>query len=264
MTTPATREPALPAVMRVEAKFTTSKGIVVPRRELDALSGNGADAVGLVAVLFWCGERDLDGRWILVDAAESFRRGDAEGASLGAACLRRLRNSQPWLGAVHGHVERSWKPFLAAFGELALAGHEVLKAELEEIHRADRFAEHLPAGDVLDLEHRARVAAIVGALGEHVAGHVFQDLLAYLLGLAGYRTVQVNPVGVPDIEVADLAARHAPSGDAQPDETSLFAPRIHLELSRPEVERLRRLASAAGDTDLLRKLLALPDFGHAD
>ncbi|MGH7818859.1 MAG: hypothetical protein ACREQ9_03725, partial [Candidatus Binatia bacterium] len=77
-------------------------------------------------------------------------------------------------------------------------------------------------------------------------GYVFQDLFAYLLALAGYRSVRVNPVGVPDIEVSDLACdRPDPSRD-----------RVYVALSRPELDRLTALARAAGDVALLARLEA--------
>src|SRR5207247_1545886 len=106
------------------------------KREHEALLGNDRSVVGVVAALFWCGQPDVDGRWFLVDASECFRSGKAEGGSLGVFDLRRIEKSQPWLTAVRDHVGLMWRPFLRAFGERALAGHEALQAELGELHQA--------------------------------------------------------------------------------------------------------------------------------
>jgi len=222
-------------------KFTTGTTISVPKREREALLDNDRNVVGVVAALFWCGKRDIDGRWFIVDAAESFRSGKTEGGSLGVQDLRRIEKSQPWLGGVRKHVERMWPPFLCAFGELALAGHKALQAELREEHRVGKLGNHLGDAAVLDMEHRRAVQAIVETHGTSMAGHIFQDLLAYLLGLAGYQTIRTNPVGVPDIAVSGLI-------DAGPHD------RVTLDLSRPQVETLIRLARKAGEAILADKL----------
>jgi hypothetical protein len=186
-------------------KFTTGTTIAVPQREREALLGNDPAVVGAVAALFWCGERDLDGRWFIVDSVESFRSARAERASLMAHDLGRIEKSQPWLRGVRDHIERKWRPFLGTFAQQALAGHEALQTELRELHHARKLPGRLIGADVLEMEHRNTLDAIIKHHGPRVAGHIFQDLLAYLLGLAGYRTVRTNPIGVPDIEVSDLA-----------------------------------------------------------
>ena len=232
--------PRLPSVLRVEVKFTTGTTISVPRREREALLRSDRAAVGAVAALFWCGERAVDGRWFIVDAAESFRSTGGEATSLGVHDLRRIEKTQPWLAGVRKHVERTWPAFLAAFGQLALAGHDALQKELSALHGSGRLAEYVIGADVLEIEHRNAVKAIIDRHGAAVAGHVFQDLLAYLLVLAGYATVRTNPIGVPDIEVSDVVGTDRG--------------RIRLELSRKQVQRLIRLARKAGDTALAESL----------
>jgi Holliday junction resolvase len=232
--------PRLPSVLRVEVKFTTGTTISVPRREREALLRSDRAAVGAVAALFWCGERAVDGRWFIVDAAESFRSSGSEATSLGVHDLRRIEKTQPWLAGVRKHVERTWPAFLAAFGQLALAGHDALQKELSALHGSGRLAEHVVGAGVLEIEHRNAVQAIIDRHGAAVAGHVFQDLLAYLLVLAGYATVRTNPIGVPDIELSDVVGA---------DDR-----RVRLEISRKQVERLIRLARKAGDTALAESL----------
>ncbi len=232
--------PRLPSVLRVEVKFTTGTTISVPRREREALLRSDRAAVGAVAALFWCGERAVDGRWFIVDAAESFRSSDAGATSLGVHDLRRIEKTQPWLAGVRDHVEHTWPAFLAAFGQQALSGHEALQEELSTLHRAGKLAEHVVDTDVLEFEHRSTVKAIIDQDGAAVAGHIFQDLLAYLLALAGYKTVRTNPIGVPDIEVSDLARA----------DTDV----VRLELSQQQVEALIRLARNAGDAALAESL----------
>jgi len=232
--------PRLPSVLRVEVKFTTGTTISIPRREREALLRSNRAAVGAVAALFWCGEHAVDGRWFIVDAEESFRSSGSETTSLGVHDLRRIEKTQPWLAGVRDHVERTWPAFLAAFGQLALAGHDALQNELSALHESGRLAEHVLGADVLELEHRNSVKAIIDRHGAAVAGHVFQDLLAYLLVLAGYATVHTNPIGVPDIEVSD------PAGEV--------ADLVSLELRREQVEALIRLARKVGDVALAENL----------
>ncbi len=130
-----------------------------------------------------------------------------------------------------------WPSFLGAFDAWAQAGHTVLQAELQEAHRVGKLGDHLGDAAVLAMEHRRAVQGIVDTHGAAGAEHIFQDLFAYLLGLAGYQRVRTHPVGVPDIEVSDLI-------DAGPDD------RVALALPRPQVETLIRLARKAGETTL--------------
>ena len=78
-----------------------------------------------------------------------------------------------------------------------MAGHEVLCVVLADCHSAGNIAERLPKERILDTDHRDAVRSIIEQHGESVAGHVFQDLFAYLVGYAGYADVLLNAVGVP-------------------------------------------------------------------
>lgn len=227
--------------LRVEAKFTTGKTIAVPKREREALLSRNRNVVGVIAALFWCGKREVDGRWHIVDAAESFRSARTAGGSLGIQDLRRIEKGQPWLAGVRQHVEQTWPAFLRAFREAALAGHEVLRTELDALQKAGKLRDRLTAEPVLELEHRESVRTIVESLGAAVAGHVFQDLLAYLLALAGYDRVQINPVGVPDIEVSELRGR-------------LESDSVTLSITRQQAARLVKLCQAAGESELAKTL----------
>jgi hypothetical protein len=95
---------------------------------------------------------------------------------------------------------------------------------------------------VLELEHRNAMRAIVESLGPSVSGHIFQDLLAYLLAFAGYNRIQINPVGIPDIVVSDLVD-HA---DAR------F---ITISLTQEQVDRLVELGKIAGDEELVTAIV---------
>ncbi len=197
------RNAPLPAVLRAEVKFTTGETISVAPRERNALKPRKADEVGVVAAMFWCGDRDRDGRWLMVDANETFpsQRGTT---SMEIRAMARVAKRQASLAPLRNHVDAHWQRFLRAFMPQALEGHVVLKAALADAHSGNGLAEHLSGDDPLELEHRERIAAILEKHGASVSGHIFQDLLAYLLGMAGYRNVQINPIGVPDIEVSGL------------------------------------------------------------
>jgi len=192
-----------PKSLRLEVKFSTKTTIVISSRERKSLLSNDIEVVGAIAALFWCGQRDVDGRWFIVDAAESFRAGPAEGGSLDVRALQRLELGQARLTGLRDYVEHTWPPFLRAFHDRALMGHVTLRTELEELKRSRRLQERVTKESILDLEHRDNVRAIVDTLGAKVSGLIFQDLLAYLLALA-YDRVQINPVGVPDIEASEF------------------------------------------------------------
>jgi hypothetical protein len=199
------RNAPLPAVLRVEVKFTTRKSISVVPRERSALKPRQADEVGVVAAMFWCGDRDRDGRWLMVDANEAFpsQRGTT---SMGIRKMARIAERQASLAPLRSHVDVHWPRFLRAFMPQALESHEVLKAALADAHSGNGLAEPLSGDDPLEFEHRERIAAILKKHGASLSGLIFQDFLAYLLGMAGYRDVQLDPVGVPDIEVSGLTA----------------------------------------------------------
>lgn len=230
--------PKFPKALRIEVKFTTGMSISVPKREREALLSKDPDVVGVIAALFCFGKRDYDSRWFIVDAAESFRTAAGDGGRLAVQDLQRIERGQAWLAAIHDHMDRAWPRFLRAFLDDALAGHEALCGELEILRRTNGLEKRISAEPVLELEHRSAVRRIVDHHGATGAGRIFQDLLAYLLALAGYRKVQLNAVGVPDIEVSDFL------GDQS---TEL----VTFTLTRQQAERLGTLAKAAGDDDLV-------------
>ena len=75
---------SLPSTLKAEVKLTTGTGVSVSSRELDALAPVGPDELGVLAVLFWCEEREVAGRWILADAALLAVRRHALGLKDGA------------------------------------------------------------------------------------------------------------------------------------------------------------------------------------
>jgi len=233
--------PKFPKALRIEVKFTTGMTVPVPKREREFLIGKDRDVVGIIAAIFWCNKRAIDGQWFIVDAAESFRTGRSAGGSLGINDLLRLEKCQPWLDGLRDHIHNVWPQFLRAFHGEALAGHEVLSTELDALLRAGKLQDRLERDPVLDLEHRKAIQAIHHTHGSSVAGHIFQDLLAYLLALAGYGRVQINPIGVPDIELSELR-------------TDTAAQFVTLSLAQEQVDRIVRLCQKAGALDLARAL----------
>lgn len=191
--------PSLPRTLRVEVKFTTGTVITIPKREREALISHDENIVGAVAVLLWSGRRDLDARWFIIDIS-SF----SHLSSVQAADLPRLAKARAALAGIRQHLDMTWIPFLAAFRDSSLTGHRALQDELKELHDCGTLATRLTSSDILHYEHRRAVSGIVDHHGALVAGHIFRDLLAYALALAGYRTVHTNAVGVPDIELTDL------------------------------------------------------------
>jgi len=226
----------LPSAIKAEVKLTTGAGIALAARELDALAVAEADAVGLVAALFVGGDRDRDGRWILVDAAEyQGRRGEDVAAVRGA--LLATARTQRWIDPLRRHVAELWPPFLQAFLDVAERGHGELVEELEGSFRAGRLRHALPRERVLAVEHVAAMRRLVEFHGEVGAGRIAQDLLAYLMAMAGYRKVTLNAVGVPDFVLEDCEASQRPE-------------RVSFSLATADAERVAALCRAAGDERL--------------
>jgi hypothetical protein len=235
----------LPSAIKAEVKLTTGGGIALAARELDALAVTDADAVGLVAALFVGGDRGRDGRWILVDAADyQARRGEDVAAARGA--LLATARTQRWIEPLRRHVEELWPPFLQAFSDVAERGHAALVAELDGLHREGRLGEALPRERVLGVEHAAATRRLVEFHGESSAGRIAQDLLAYLIAMAGYRKVTLNAVGVPDFVLEDCAASQRPE-------------RVNFSLAPEDAERVAALCRAAGDERLARVVEAGAD-----
>lgn len=229
----------LPATLKCEAKLTTGCGVQVTRRELEALAPDDTGTTGVLAVLFLGGDREVDGRWLLVDAGE-LRPPHGDTLSMTRAKVVAATRGGPSLAALRGHVDERWPPFLQAFHEAALLGHGPLVEELARC-KADRtIGERLPAHRVLEVEHRAALHALVETHGESGAGRVLQDLLAYLVAFAGYEQVTNNPVGVPDFTL---------SGIERPSDEH-----VALELTRAEVDRLLTLCNTAGEREIAASL----------
>jgi hypothetical protein len=231
----------LPAVVKAEVKLTTIGRVGLDARELRALDVPGG-GLGLVAVLFAGGDPDDDARWVLLDAAAWHgRRG--ESVSAAQSVLAAVARGQRHLDPLRRHVDAAWPRFLVAFREAAEQGHAALVAALAAAHDAGETEGLLPQDPVLGYERREAVRALVERHGESDAGRLAQDLLAYVLALAGWRKVTLNPVGVPDFVLeqprptAGVAARVAASD-------------VTLTLRRGEAERVLALCRAAGEEDL--------------
>jgi hypothetical protein len=234
----------LPAIVKAEVKLTTGAGVCVFARELGALDVAPGEGVGIVAVLFVGGERESDGRWILVDP-RALRGRSGGTVSASRSVLAAAARRQPWLDGLRRHVDELWPAFLDAFGEAAELGHAALVDALARAHAAGATRELLPRHRILVAEHRAAVHALVDRHGECDAGRLAQDLFAYLVALAGYRKVTLNPVGVPDFLLEEPVREPMPvDGGAA----------VTLTLGRDEAARLVSLCRAAGEHELARAL----------
>ena len=246
----------LPETIRIEVKSTTGEAVPVPARELAALAVRSDNELGILAVLFWCGDRNVDGRWLIADAADSFRRSSSEITSVSKKHMERADRGQPWLNELKEHIANLWPPFLHAFFDDAMRGHEPLCEALKYAHEHGTVSARLPTERVLDVDHRDAIQALIDHHGESLAGHIFQDLFAYLVGQAGYATVTLNPVGVPDATVSGLRS-------AGTDEV------LEIDLGRFSIAEVRQLLShceEAGNhllADRIRSLLAESRSAHS-
>jgi hypothetical protein len=237
----------LPRTIKAEVKLTTGSGVQVAGRELDALEVTDAATAGILAVLFWCGDRELDGNWVIVDASR-IRDREAESLCVTKTALLLASRNRDHLGGLRRHVEANWPAFLDAYKDEALRDHATLVDALESCHRKRLVADRLPRHGILSAEHRATVEQIVDAHGESGAGRIMQDLLAYLLAFAGYRQVTNNAVGVPDFVLSDFRDESAVGGGAAPDG------RFVLELTHEEARRLLDLCKSAQEDELASRL----------
>lgn len=228
----------LPSAIKAEVKLTTGGGIALAARELDALAVSEPDAIGLIAALFVGGNRERDGRWVLVDAAD-FQGRKSETVCAVHAKLVATARTQRWLDPLRHEVDEYWPPFLQAFVDGSERGHADLVAELDTLHRAGRLREALSRERVLAVEHLATVRRLVKCHGESGAGRIAQDLLAYLVAMVGYRKVTLNAVGVPDFVLEECVA-------------SERAERVTISLARGDAERVLALCRAAGEDSLVR------------
>ena len=195
---------SFPETIRIEVKTTTSEAVPLPLRELTALDTKDDNEVGILAALFWCGDRNVDGLWLIADAEATFRQRAAQTISVPKTRMERANRGQSWLDDLKTHIADVWPPFLQAFFEDAMRGHEALCEVLKHSHENGTVAARLPTERVLDTDHRDAIQSLIDHHGESPAGHIFQDLFAYLVGHAGYATVTLNPVGVPDVTISGL------------------------------------------------------------
>lgn len=192
-----------PRILRAEVKFTTSTGVAFDKRERESLVPRNASTLGIVAVLFWCADRQVDGRWLIADPNDYWGEITEAGLHISKEDLLRAERGQPSLRRIREHVWANWNAFLQAFREPALAGLDPLKKELSRLHSDVSLLSHLPTYQVLDVDHREAVSAIISTHGKSIAGQIFQVLFAYLLASAGYRSVTINTIGVPDVELGE-------------------------------------------------------------
>ena len=197
---------ALFETIRIEVKTTTGEVVSIPARERAALAVSAGNELGILAALFWCGDRNVDGRWLIADAKEIFRRNSSQSTSVSKTRMELADRGQPWLNDLKAHIAELWPSFLQAFLDDAMRGHEALRDVLEHNHENGTVSARLPTERVLDTDHRDAIKSLIEHHGESLAGHIFQDLFAYLVGHAGYATVTLNPVGVPDVTVSGLCA----------------------------------------------------------
>ena len=233
-----------PNTIRIEVKSTTGEAVPLPAREFDALATRSDEEAGILAVLFWCGDRSVDGRWLIADAEDAFRKNATQTISVSRQNMQRAHRGQAWLSELKGHIDGLWPAFLQGFLDDAMSGHEALCRVLADCHEHGTVGERLPGHRVLETDHRDSVDQIIRHFGESNAGHIFQDLFAYLVGHAGYSEVLLNAVGVPDITVSGFRQSKAVEQD------------IDLgRLPEPDVQRLLSHCRAAGDEGLANLLL---------
>ena len=106
---------SLPKRIRVEVKFTTHENVQVPYREREALISSKKDTIGLVAVLFWCGDRSVDGHWLFVDINNIVRESVSVTITLSKDDMRRSMASQSWLKDLSESISHNWPLLLQAF-----------------------------------------------------------------------------------------------------------------------------------------------------
>lgn len=235
----------LPELIKAEVKFTTNSGVMFPKRERESLTARDKGSLGLLAVLFQCSEARIGGKWLIADSNARWATVSTENLSVSAKEMIKISAGQHFLDELRAMLDRTWPPFLDFFMEDALGRFEDLVPTLEK-HHSQRKLIPAPAGNsILETDHMANIAAIVDKHGASSAGRVFQVLFAYLLGAAGYKSVVINPVGVPDIELS------------QPLVMEIKKP-LSISLSPEEALRLRDYCAKAGDSELcehIKKLL---------
>jgi hypothetical protein len=229
----------LPPQLKVEVKFTTSASVSIPTRERKALRPDADGAAGVIAVMCLCGDRELDGRWILVDPEKAFARRKAEALSARIGDLARISEQQRHFQPLRDAVSTRWSAFLQAYVENAVAGRAILQNEFKKRCDSGTLGEPIGVDRVLDIDHLANLRRVVSVHGEGVAGGIFQDFFAALLRLIGYANVVSNPVGVPDVTAFGLRG-------SEPIDLGTF--------SRDELDRIAELCAKAGEAALAARL----------
>ena len=221
-----------PEIIRIEVKTTTQEYVPLPARELESLSSSAENEVGILATLFWCGDREVDGRWLIADAENTFRRNTAQVAAVSKARMQQAHRGEPWLTELKQHVSDMWPPFLHAFFHDAMLGHEALCKTLQENHEYGTITARLSSERVLETDHRDSIQKLIDHYGESQAGHLFQDLFGYLVGQAGYKNVLLNAVGVPDVTLSGFHEQEFESSDVDLGRFSVMEARqllLHCE-----------------------------------
>ena len=195
---------SLPPQIKAEIKFSTGQVINVPEREWKALQPEAPQVVGIIAVLCLIGDLEVDGEWILVDPTHALLNNKAGAISITVRELTRIAARQTHLRALRDALAPAWRCFLSSYFDRAIASRAALADELKRRHSAGRLVEGISGDRMLDCDHLENVRQIVRAYGEGVAGCIFQDLFAYLLGSLGYRHIVCNTIGVPDVTASGL------------------------------------------------------------
>jgi len=233
---------SFPPQLKAEVKFSTGTMVSVPEREWQALQPEADAVVGVIAVMSLAGNREFDGEWIVVDAARAFPERKAGPITLQVGDLARMAERQKPLHSLRQAIGAAWRPYLHTYLGHAIASRAALQLELSGRQRGGTLGQLMCSDPILDCDHLSHLRQIVDTHGEGVAGGVFQELFAYLLGYLGYTNVISNPIGVPDIMASGLA-EGIPKGVAE------FTPR--------ELVRLAELCEEGGELELAVRLRGL-------
>jgi hypothetical protein len=158
----------------------------------------------VIAVLFWNGNRDSDGRWFIADAISAFPGCRTDQLHISQKDLLRFSRQQNHVEVLRRSVNVHWPRLLHNCFETALRGLEPLQSLLAREHRAGPLSRVPSTEEVPWVETREEIQEILKKHGESVAGRLFQEFFAYLLALEGYETVVSNQVGVPDVKASGL------------------------------------------------------------
>ena len=99
---------SFPETIRIEVKTTTSEAVPLPLRELAALDTKDSNEIGILAALFWCGDRDVDGRWLIEQGVHPNLLMAGRDCRL-ALTFFQLCISNTWDGAKHHNEGCDWE-----------------------------------------------------------------------------------------------------------------------------------------------------------